>query len=314
MQFLDSRGVRAAFTLIELLVGISILAILMGLLMSAVSAAREASRRTSCFNQLRQLGLALQQSEQLHHQYPSDGWGFGWVGDSTRSPGLNQPGGWAFSILPFVEAEDVHSLGDSRKRRFEMLQRRVPVFICPSRRSGDLYPYRQFDFRLRDVKMPDRAAKSDYAICAGREEIPVKAGPRSADPFVVDAYEWPDTRPASGISFVRSAVRSRDIRDGLSHTLAIAEKALPIQHYESGMSLGDDQSLLIGDDADIRRWTKFPPLRDGDLDDIERFGGPHPAGVSSVMCDGSVRSIAFEIDLKIYREMGSRNDSAAIRR
>ncbi len=296
------------FTLIELMTVLAVIGLVISMLIPAVQSARESARRTTCMNQLRQLGLALQMVEQSHGQYPSDGWGFGWVTDGTKGIGKDQPGGWVYPLLPALELQRVHDLTGSDDGRATLLQTPIPILACPSRRGSELRPYSLKSVPLRNASIPDEAAKTDYAICAGDEEIRVSAGPNSDDPFTVGAYPWPDIE-ASGISFVRSTYRARDVTDGLSHTIAIGEKALAVHHYLDGKSLGDDQSVFIGDDADIRRWTEHPPLRDGRIDDIERFGSPHPGGVNVVMCGGSVQSINYAVDPQVFAGMGSRRGS-----
>src|SRR5690606_33960140 len=102
---------RHGFTLVELLVVIAIIAILVVMLLPAVQAAREAARITQCANNLRQLGLGAINHEAAHGFYPSSGWGFLWSGDPDRGFGGGQPGGWAYSILPFMEASDIYEIG-----------------------------------------------------------------------------------------------------------------------------------------------------------------------------------------------------------
>ena len=78
------RPRRGGFTLVELLVVMTIIGILMGLLLPAVNAAREAARRSQCMNNLKQLGLGCQQHVAHQGFFPTGGWGWGWVGDPDR--------------------------------------------------------------------------------------------------------------------------------------------------------------------------------------------------------------------------------------
>jgi hypothetical protein len=116
----------------------------------------------------------------------------------------------------------------------------------------------------------------------------------------------------NGMAFVRSRVRDADVTDGLSNTFLIGEKSVSQDLYELGTSLGDDQTMFVGDDADIRRWTASEPIPDAlRLDDKERFGAPHAQGCHFVLGDGSVRMVGYGIDLEVYRNLGNRRDGQA---
>src|SRR5579864_8117659 len=105
-----SRAVRG-FTLVELLVVITIIGILVGLLLPAVNAAREAGRNTTCQNNLKNLGLAALNHEHAHGFFPTGGWGSQWVGDPDAGYGITQPGGWLYCILPYMDGQNLHDLG-----------------------------------------------------------------------------------------------------------------------------------------------------------------------------------------------------------
>src|SRR5271165_3556364 len=102
---MDSRQERSGFTLVELLVVIAIIGILIALLLPAVQAARESGRRVQCSNNLKQLGLGVLQHVDTCGRFPSDGWGWGWVGDPDHGNRMGQPGGWIYNTLPFIEQQ-----------------------------------------------------------------------------------------------------------------------------------------------------------------------------------------------------------------
>ena len=102
---------RRGFTLIELLVVIAIIGVLIALLLPAVQAAREAARRSQCSNNLKQMTLATLTHEDTHKTLPSAGWGAHWMGDPDRGFGVEQPGGWAYNVLPFLEQGNLRQIG-----------------------------------------------------------------------------------------------------------------------------------------------------------------------------------------------------------
>ncbi|MBN1591029.1 MAG: DUF1559 domain-containing protein, partial [Pirellulales bacterium] len=171
------RTNRAAFTLVELLVVIAIIGILIALLLPAVQMAREAARRATCSNHLKQLGLAALAHESAHGYYPTGGWGWKWIGDPDRGFGLSQPGGWLYNILPYLEANELHERGAGQPSTTKgvslrlLLKERVDLYNCPSRRGGDetvmisLYNGAYYHNIDHSADVPE--SKTDYAVNVG---------------------------------------------------------------------------------------------------------------------------------------------------
>jgi prepilin-type N-terminal cleavage/methylation domain-containing protein len=131
-----SRSNADGFTLVELLVVIAIIGILVALLLPAIQAAREAGRKTSCSNQMRQMSLSLQNHESSRKMFPSGGidpwpkiedYASGGKAFSAPKQGLS----WAFQILPYLEQNAVHNLVDTE----ELPRTQVGLYFCPSRRG-----------------------------------------------------------------------------------------------------------------------------------------------------------------------------------
>lgn len=220
---------RTGFTIIELLVCIAVIGILIALLLPAVQMAREAARRTQCKNNLKQLSLAVIQHETTFNFYPSNGWGWRWVGDPDRGTGRQQPGGWIYHVLPYLERADLQTIGaglpDSIKR-FELSElTRTPMALarCPSRAAPNSGP-RDPLFECRNAELVNDMARTDYVGNAGDTVIEVPWGPETLREGDDRNYVWADTSQVTGIFFQRSEVRPRDVADGLSNTYLLVRR------------------------------------------------------------------------------------------
>jgi prepilin-type N-terminal cleavage/methylation domain-containing protein len=316
---------RRGFTLVELLIVIAMIGILVALLLPAVQAAREAARRTQCANNLKQIGIAYHNHHDARGFFPSGGWGWHWVGDADRGTGADQPGSWAYSLLPFLEQESLHATasdGDpnvistlQRAETARMTQVPLPVFICPTRRPAGLYPRvyvaPMAGGHAHNADPVSAVARADYVANAGDTKVFWHGGPSPANGFAGRGFAH--MANSNGISHQRSTVRMADLLDGTSSTYMVGEKYLNPDHYATGQDIGDDHSLLVGDDYDMHAWTDNPPLRDTrGFADYWRFGSNHPGGFQVVCCDGSVKTVSFDIDARTHRYLGNRRDGEAV--
>jgi prepilin-type N-terminal cleavage/methylation domain-containing protein len=183
---MDRHPKKSGFTLVELLVVIAIIGVLVALLLPAIQAAREAARRTQCSNNMKQLALGAQNYLNTNQIFPTGGWGWFWVGDADRGAKRDQPGGWVFNLLPYVELQNMHRLAsDGNKDNITPAQKagtlkliRSPLDLikCPSRRLQNVYPKPQDGTYY--ANNCDRAANAGETI-AGRSDYAINCGDRN---------------------------------------------------------------------------------------------------------------------------------------
>lgn len=241
------RSRREAFTIVELLVVISVIGVLIGLLLPAVQAAREAVRRISCSNNLRQIGLAAQNYHAAFSRFPS-----GYVSYATNdgvTPASVQmdpvtwdagPGwGWAVGLLPFAEGNTLidnlrlnETIWSSANEK--AIATTLPMFLCPSATGGD----RPFDI-LDEPGNPlviagrqVRVGRSHYVASHGQESCWGECGSAATGEVFTNIYTSTTTivtidgdagRVADGPFFRNSSTRFRDVTDGTSNTIFFGE-------------------------------------------------------------------------------------------
>jgi len=288
------RRPRGAFTLVELLVVIAIIGILVALLLPAVQAAREAARRISCNNNMKQVGVALHNYHDTFRALP-----MGWLGlDPTGKPlSEGEPGwGWAARILPFIEQSAVSlsfqaSQPITAPANQQARQTFLPVYRCPSDVGGD----RQFDLRDENGNVLVRIAVANYVGMFGTTEL------EDCEGLPVGI-----TCRGNGSFFHNSATRFSEFIDGLSGTLLVAERASRPEHSTWVGAVPQAQEsfariLAIADHA--------PNAPGGHLDDAGSF---HPAGTNFVFGDGSVSLIVETIDLNVYQALATVKGQEAV--
>ncbi len=332
---------RFGFTLVELLVVIAIIGILVALLLPAVQAAREAARRNQCKNQLKQLSLACLNYESTHKEMPSGGWGFQWTGDPDWGVGQKQPGGWLFSISPFIEETSVQQIaaglgndisqefGAKRMALLQLNATPIATVICPSRRAVQPYPVNVTNKNLiYNAATPDDGllAKNDYAANGGASNHTPGPGPTCYSDYPLCGTNGADVRPLpqNGIIGPRWGAKFRQITDGTSKTAMVVEKYLPQPLYENGLHNGDNNSIYSGYDIDNSRNFGERPYQDTDLSTInandlnslkalyqKSAGSPHPGVVQAALCDGSVHSYSLDVERYVWNNLGDRNNDEA---
>ena len=304
---------RKAFTLVELLVVISIIGLLVGLLLPAVQMAREAGRRVQCQNNLKQMTLAALNFESTYRRLPPNGWGYWWAPEPGRGVGPQQPGGWIYNLLPYLEQQNLWRLGEAtagaerQAAIAELISTPLATFKCPSRPGDQLGPM-SGRWGYRNAGIPPLVARTDYAINEGDVITNTKGEPQTLGEGDSRSFEWTDVRRATGISWLRGAARLADITDGLSNTYFCGEKYVSRTGYYEPNDRGYDGSMLSGVDLDTTRWTIEPPVGDAQptREHERRFGSAHHGVCYMSMCDGSVEGVAFAVDQQAHRRAGTR--------
>jgi prepilin-type N-terminal cleavage/methylation domain-containing protein len=325
---------RAGFTLVELLVVIAIIGVLVALLLPAIQAAREAARKSQCTNQLKQLAIGGLNHEGIKRFYPTGGWGWSWVGDADRGFGQNQPGGWIYNIMPFIEETAKHDLPKDGKPNEHtdpqlegarnMLIDPITIINCPTRRSG-VFPCPEKAARFANNSAPNFGrgiylGRSDYSANAGDLSIGGGvSGPRS----LAAQEEWyvinktgllhPDHNPngnleLTGVSFQRSEVAVRHVTDGTSKTYFAGEKYLDTRSYDNGRDTGDNETWCTGHNNDNYRTTAAAPRQDRAEENGNIFGSAHHSVWHVAWCDGRVEAISYDIDPVVHKNNGNRED------
>lgn len=337
------RQRRPGFTLVELLVVIAIIGVMVGLLLPAVQAAREAARRMSCSNNLRQLALATHNYESTHGVIPA------MMGSSHYSPQAR--------ILPFIEQANLSDLIDfetplilpplwqSRHNPAvrELVALDVPTFACPSDPGQ-----RMFEINFADGTS-GHSAGLNYMFSNGSGT----------------GTNYDDRYQTDGVVYEHSWTRFRDVIDGMSNTVLMAESVLgdgyigpqpsPTQPHRRiaswsgttsnspnpGFYLGGDviadpdleSEFLAGTFSSFRgvrgqSWIRGVPFNvvvngylppNSRVPDVTMHGrgymtarSYHRGGAMHALVDGSVRLVGDSVDLVVYRAIYSRDGGEVV--
>ena len=324
MRASPNRRLRA-FTLVELLVVIAIIGVLVALLLPAVQAARESSRRSKCMNSLRQFGMAFHSHHDTNQLFPDGGenWSPTAYPRTMKNgvPGTapDQNWGWGYQILPFIEQTAVWREPDDGRVRGATL----PIYFCSSRRKP-------MAITVGPTTPQIPAGMIDYVGNAGTEEFLPPVQSQMVNGIGVDIPGAAVGNGTDGVVVRRPGqfpnrgqpVRIAIITDGTSNTLLIGEKRLRPENLGKPQP-HDDQGFTSGWDRDEVCWGNVAP--DGDRrgqDGFYQFGSAHPSGFNATMCDGSVRIIRYNIQsnntptasvpLGVWQRLCKRDDGMSI--
>ena len=242
------RRASPGFTLVELLVVVAIIGILMGLLLPAVQQVREAARRVSCANNLRQLGLAILNYETSQQHLPP-GYRSHETSDGSVPAGIfidestwdAAPGwGWGAHLLPYIEGTNIHSGLNFERSIWEtqhrdLINKQLPVFLCPSS-SGDDQPFAVVDHSESPYSPDGNASlmlgRSHYVASHGQESCWGECGAALQGVIFTNIYTSETklinvngdvSRVADGPFYRNSKTRISEFGDGTSSTILLGE-------------------------------------------------------------------------------------------
>lgn len=294
------------FTLVELLVVIAIIGVLVGLLLPAVQAAREAARRMSCGNNLKQLGLAI------HNHHDTNRFLIPTTIAESPVGTVANPDGFAMAatlLLPFMEQGALYNLWDIKIQASKQVPAsyrvHVSTYQCPSRPPAVL--------STGDVVTPG-GGLGDYLPNYGT--IP-GVNNANADGPIIWASNTTGT-DASGntiITTFKGRVKIGGLTDGTSNTAVYGEK-----HIRPGSLRGrnEDRSIffsvnnatrrIMGIQANNRQNIRplSPPNNENGAFANQTFGGPHQGICMFVFGDGSVRPVGLTIDISVLTAIATR--------
>ena len=321
---------KTGFTLIELLVVITIIGALMGLLLPAVNAAREAARRVQCQNNQKNIGLAIVNYESakralppMMQEYPTS---------SSSANAENFQMNWLIQIMPFMEETALYNNIREEKVLTEVnFPQRIPILKCPSS-SRDFAP-------LFGSGTLIRSGKTSYVVNCGAQNADdawkyTECGRKDLGLF----FDWVNgSKTEVTIDFISSA-------DGTSKTLLLTENEeagywlttpkLSGLEYSIGFTLPRDVHLDKETDGSLKYafnncfnsskgifWINIGKGDDVDFGVATNLSARYPYArpsanhfgvVVGVMCDGSVQTISDSIDQAVYAFLCMPNDKQSV--
>jgi prepilin-type N-terminal cleavage/methylation domain-containing protein/prepilin-type processing-associated H-X9-DG protein len=276
---------RHGFTLIELLVVIAIIAVLIGLLLPAVQRVREAASRTQCVNNLKQIGLALQNYHDTAKCFPS-----GYVSNYDSAGNDTGPGwGWAAFILPQMEQQNHYNAvqftqGIEAPANSSVRVLSLKLYLCPSDNAPPTWTAQKYNASGNPTASICDVASANYIGVFGVSEPGVDG---------------------EGVFFRNSAIRIADIRDGTAQTLLVGERATSLAPATwAGAVTGaeifpyNSSNMVLGHTGESN--GPASPL------DVNGFSSRHSGGVNFLFADGHVQFLAGTVSQPVYQALSTR--------
>ncbi|MBX3425269.1 MAG: DUF1559 domain-containing protein [Pirellulales bacterium] len=317
---------RHGFTLVELLVVIAIIGVLVALLLPAIQAAREASRRTQCLNQIRQIAMAALNYESARRQFP---------------PSVDK-GSYSYlaTTLPYYEGQAMYAAIDFTRRPSDAtLPFETPFLRCPSQEAVE--PTVVFNGTSETTEETSKRGHY-YAVngakvedrCPGTEPFQLTScGPLAKMTRCEDAADARGGHATNGVMYPLSTTKHGEITDGTSNTFLVGECSWNFGGVAAPWYTGAGFWAGNFDNAERLQWLasrvgdgfwiyNSAQIRWGLQErsnvlnvtakkachsDLS-FGSSHAAGCHFAMADGSARNVAASVDLVVLQYFACRND------
>jgi prepilin-type N-terminal cleavage/methylation domain-containing protein/prepilin-type processing-associated H-X9-DG protein len=319
---------RSAFTLVELLVVIAIIGLLIALLLPAVQAAREAGRRITCGNRMRQLALAALNHADARKMFPTSvsQWPEPPFSDTTNTSGR----GWILATLPFMEQAAIYdrftpfftgrfdaNAGLKTPRCWRnppaglaLMASPMPMLACPS--DADAGKTQTTAFQWEGVS----TTITSYKGVLGATQLTSSVWPRHDDEpgAAIDCHARTGCKGMFYRNTYQEPVRAKSITDGTSKTFMIGEAVWAYDwHAAAFYANGDWATCSVPPnvlDANALAWTNTTPPQ---WWNVQGFRSRHPGGLQFARADGSVQMVSETIDMDTYIALSTRGRGDSVK-
>jgi len=292
---------RNGFSLVELLVVMAVIAILVAILFPAIQAAREAARRTKCRNNLKQIGIGINNYLTTYQCFPP-----GWIGITDGVPDANGGNGLSWGAFSLSTIEEYNAAKAVNAKVFvtnpanaKLQTHPIEIFRCPS----DISPSTTFSV-AQQTGLPPLDTNPDLPTTFVISNYVGSFGSTDYHPCTSNPIGTPCM--GNGVFYLNSWVRESMIRDGFSNTMLVGERrsnpTLPTPIYATWIGAPPGAVESIGR---VLGASDYGPNDPGNH--YEAYSSYHPGGAQVVLCDGSVQFIADTVDLSLFKALATIN-------